>query len=80
MFTYAIIVAIVLFAALGWILANGVQKTQYVRVVDVLLYGPYLVYLSTKNSYVFTAIEKLVLLFMGVTTISYNFRNFLGNL
>jgi hypothetical protein len=79
MFTYAIIVAAILFGGIGWFMADGVQKTQYVRVTDVLLYGPFLIYLSTKNTYVFTPIEKLVLLFMGVTTITYNLRNFFGN-
>ncbi len=77
---YWIIVLIILFAYIGWILATGAQKTQYVRIVDVLIYGPYLIYLSFKNTYTFTAFDKIFLLLLGTTTISYNLRNFLGNI
>jgi hypothetical protein len=71
---------LIIFAAIGWILATGVQKSQYVRVIDVLLYGPYLIYLSLKKTYTFTYLEKVFLLFFGTTTITYNLRNLIGNM
>ena len=67
----------VLFTIFGWYMATGTQKTQFVRLVDVFLYGPFLIYLSLKTTYTFSFIEKIFLLFFGTTTISYNLRNFL---
>ena len=74
---YLLIVLSILFSILGWILANGSSKTQYVRLVDIFIYGPYLIYLSFQTNYTFTIIEKIFLLFLGVTTITYNGNNYL---
>ena len=72
------LVGLLLFLAVGWFLATGSSKTQWVRLVDVLLYGPYLVYLSAQEGvYEFGTIEKVFLLFLGATTITYNARNYL---
>jgi hypothetical protein len=70
-------ILVLFFAILGWLLANGQSKTQYVRVVDVLLYGPYLAYIAFQKDYVFSNVEKIFLLFLGITTITYNARNML---
>ncbi len=69
---------VVVFAVIGWLAATGVDKTKYVRLLDVFLYGPYLVYLAMKQSYTFSIAEKIFLLFLGTTTVSYNLRNLLG--
>jgi hypothetical protein len=74
---YLLILLSILFSILGWILANGSSKTQYVRLVDIFIYGPYLTYLSFQTNYTFTIIEKIFLLFLGVTTITYNGKNYL---
>jgi hypothetical protein len=68
----------VLFAFLGWYSAPGSGKAQYVRLLDVLLYGPFLLYLSYRapGPYTFSEAEKIFLLFLGVTTITYNLRNY----
>ena len=68
---------IILFSVIGWILATGSGKAQWVRLVDVLLYGPYLVYLSFQTNYMFSTAEKLFLAFLGATTVTYNLRNYL---
>lgn len=73
-------ILVIIFAITGWFLASGFGKTQYVRVIDVLLYGPYLIYLAFKQTYTFTLVEKIFLLFFGATTITYNLRNFIGEL
>jgi len=70
---------LILFLYIGWILATGTQKTQWVRLVDIFVYGPYLLYLSTKDDYTFSVYEKIFLLFLGATTVTYNARNYLGN-
>ena len=74
---YLLIVLSVVFAVIGWYLANGESKAQYVRLVDVFIYGPYLTYLAFQDKYVFNIIEKIFLVFLGITTITYNYRNYL---
>ena len=74
---YLLILLSIIFALLGWFLADGNNKTQYVRLVDVFIYGPYLTYLAFQKEYVFSLIEKIFLLFLGVTTITYNGRNYI---
>ncbi len=68
---------IIAFSVVGWALATGTGKAQWVRLVDVLLYGPYLLYLSFQSNYVFSTPEKLFLAFLGATTVTYNLRNYL---
>jgi len=68
---------IIIFAVLGWILATGLGKGQYVRILDILIYGPYLIYLAMKQNYTFSITEKVFLLLFGTTTITYNLKNFL---
>ena len=74
---YLLILLSILFSILGWILAIGSSKTQYVRLVDIFIYGPYLTYLAFQTNYTFTIVEKIFLLFLGVTTITYNGKNYL---
>jgi hypothetical protein len=62
------------FAILGYKATE--MNTQYVRLFDVLLYGPYLTYLAFQNEYVFSTLEKLFLLYIGTTTITYNLKKF----
>lgn len=63
----------ILFFIIGWISTNG-KKSQYVRLLDIFIYGPILIYVSTviNNFYL-----KIIILFMGITTISYNLRNYI---
>ena len=70
-------ILVISFAILGWVLADGNSKTQFVRMIDVILYGPYLAYIAFQKEYVFSNIEKIFLLFLGITTITYNARNML---
>lgn len=68
---------LIFFAIIGWVLSTGTNKTQGVRLVDIFIYGPYLAYLAFQEEYVFSTTEKVFLLFLGATTISYNARNYL---
>jgi hypothetical protein len=69
---------ILFYLGLGWILATGTGKTQWVRIFDIVLYGPYLIYLSLQSeSYVISDREKVFLVGLGATTITYNLRNYL---
>lgn len=73
-------ILIVLFFSIGWFSATGFGKGQYARILDIVLYGPYLVYLGFKNTHTFALWEKILLLFLGSTTITYNLRNFIGGI
>ena len=76
---YCLILLSIVFAILGWYLANGQSKTQYVRLIDVFIYGPYLAYLAFQEDYVFTLIEKIFLL--KIQTIEMqNTSSTIGNL
>ena len=72
-----LILLAIIFAIIGWIFANGNSKTQSIRLIDVFIYGPYLTYLAFQKEYVFSIVEKIFLLFLGITTITYNGKNYL---
>jgi hypothetical protein len=65
------------FALFGWYSANAVKKTQIVRLVDVFVYGPYLAFIALSRDYTLGFFDKMALLFIGVTTVTYNARNYL---
>jgi hypothetical protein len=67
----------IVFGLYGWYFANKVSKTQVVRLADIFIYGPYLVFLVFINDYTLGFYDKLFLLFLGITTITYNARNYL---
>lgn len=68
----------IVFFVIGWFFATGSSKTQWVRLVDICIYGPYLIYLSQQpEDYVISDTENMFLLFLGATTITYNLRNYL---
>jgi intracellular septation protein A len=74
---YLLIALSVVFLLIGWFMANGHSKTQYVRLIDIFIYGPYLVYLAFQKEYTFSIVEKIFILFLGITTIAYNGKNYL---
>lgn len=73
---YLLIILSILFSIIGWFLANKDSKTQYVRLFDIFFYGPYLTYLAFQTDYIFSTFEKIFILFLGITTITYNGRNY----
>lgn len=66
------IIIIIIFLVIGWMATTG-AKTQFVRLLDVFLYGPFLI---TLGFYFDNLIIKYLLFFMGATTISYNLKNY----
>jgi hypothetical protein len=77
---YLLIVLSVVFSIIGWFTSNGQSKTQHVRLVDIFIYGPYLTYLAFQKEYIFSIVEKIFILFLGITTISYNGKNYIKNM
>lgn len=73
-FIYILIVVVAL--VVGWFATDG-HKTQWVRLIDVFLYGPFLIWVAmTMTSEYF--LVSAVLLVMGATTITYNLKNYLS--
>ena len=63
-------ILIIIFLILGWITNIDIQK---LRLIDVFIYGPILIYAGFNIENLFL---KIMLLFIGSTTISYNLRNY----
>jgi len=55
---------------------NEFQKSQLVRIIDVTLLGPYMVYAGTKLP---TKIMQTTMIMAGILTITYNLNNYLKN-
>ena len=53
------------------------EKSQLVRLIDVFYIGPFLIFLSNKNT--LSENNKRILLITGILTIIYNGRNYLKN-
>ena len=53
------------------------QKSQNVRLLDVFVLAPYLIYLSSKNN--LSKLDKGLLIFIAGATIVYNGRNYIKN-
>lgn len=62
-------------AAAGWVTASG-EKSQVVRLVDVLALGPLMIYAGTLQGLPREARRALV--FAGAATVTYNGRNYLA--
>jgi hypothetical protein len=75
MITILVCIMIVSFF-IGYYSSFGI-KSQFVRLLDILVYGPILIilgfYLDTR------AFIKIFLVLVGSTTISYNLKNYIGN-
>lgn len=71
------ILLILVFGLFGWYSTQGF-KSQFIRILDILVYGPLLIYIGlTKiknNDFI-----KMILLFFGASTITYNLKNYLSH-
>ena len=59
---------------LGHISTSG-TKTQTVRILDVVLIGPLMIYFGHNSRVV--SIFSILLIFFGATTITYNLKNYI---
>lgn len=67
---------IVIFLIIGWVIASGRDKYQWVRLIDILVYGPVCIWLGLNT--IQEMWKNIFLIFLGSTTITYNLRNYLG--
>ena len=70
--TYIIIILSILFLIFGWISTTYINS-QFVNLFGILLYGPFLIWLSSqvKDDWI-----QIILLFLGLTIVSYNIKKY----
>ena len=76
---WILVILIVIGLLLGWVSTSGV-KPQWVRLVDVFVYGPLLIYAGYLLWNVSGELNKWIagaLVIIGASTITYNLRNYL---
>lgn len=56
----------------GWFSTGG-QKSQLIRILDVIVFGPILIYSAL---YIDDPWLYIILLFLGASTMGYNLRNY----
>jgi hypothetical protein len=71
-----IMLIVVLSLFLGYFSTSG-TKSQWIRLVDVFIIGPLMIYLGANGYKISNNLLYLVLMFFGGTTITYNLRNYL---
>ena len=69
-------ITLVLGFFIGWYTAKG-HKSQIVRLGDIFIFGPFLIWLGLREK---TLWIKIILLFLGISTLSYNLKNYIENL
>jgi len=69
-------IALIVGLLIGWLSVG--HKSQAIRLVDILVYGPILIiigfYLENLSS---SRLTSLILIFMGAGTMTYNLKNYL---
>lgn len=70
---YIIAILVILFLVAGWFTSSGV-KSQWVRLGDVFLLGPFLIWVATQVQQRWV---KVLLIAFGASTMAYNARNWL---
>lgn len=55
-----------------------IQKSQIIRLIDIWLFGPAIIYTSVRAKSIHPLL-KLALFYAGASTIYYNGRNYLDN-
>ena len=72
---YIYIIFVIIFGIIGWFSTTG-TKSQWIRILDILFYGPFLIWLALYK--ISDESLKIILILMGATTITYNARNFIS--
>lgn len=73
--TWLIVVLVVLGMVMGWVSTVG-AKSQFIRLLDILIYGPALIYAGAVIDDSHTWL-KVLLIIIGSSTIAYNLVNFI---
>lgn len=68
------LLAILLGLIIGWISTTG-AKSQWVRLGDIFIFGPLLIYVAI---YIPNVWLKILIILIGASTITYNLKNYLA--
>ena len=71
--TFTIIIILLVGATLSYFSTEGV-KSQFIRLIDILFFGPFLIWVALKEK---NKLIQIILLLMGISTIIYNLRNYI---
>lgn len=76
--TIVIVLLIFISLVIGYVTTTGV-KSQVVRLMDVLILGPFLIWIGVKEvgDGKYKELYQIILIFFGATTIAYNLKNYL---
>lgn len=69
-----IICVLIISAIIGWFSTTGI-KSQGVRLLDIFVYGPFLIYIGTILT---NDILAIIMFVLGATSITYNLRNYIN--
>jgi uncharacterized membrane protein len=72
--TFVSFMTVIVGLYLGYISTDG-TKTQTIRLLDVVLIGPLMIYYGHNSRVV--SIFAMMLIFFGATTITYNLKNYI---
>lgn len=54
---------------------NNGDKSQFIRILDILFIGPFMIYMSyIGNEHIYL---RIILAILGILTILYNFNNYI---
>lgn len=71
------ILAILFGLLIGWVSTSG-TKSQNIRIIDIFIIGPLMIYFGWNSENINIGF-RILLLFFGSTTITYNLKNYLGH-
>lgn len=57
------------------VMMEPMLKSQTVRIADIVLYGPFMIYVASK--YDLSNRDKILLTLLGIGTVTYNLNNYL---
>ena len=68
------LILIIIGLIIGWVSTSG-TKSQWVRLADVFLFGPLLIFAASQVGNVWL---KIALIIVGASTMAYNLKNYLN--
>ena len=72
--TWLLVTIVIVSLLIGWFSTKGV-KSQWIRIADVVVFGPVVIYAGTRVDQEWLAV---LLIFLGASTMTYNLRNFIN--
>lgn len=75
--TTLVVILIIFSLLLGYFSTSG-KKTQIIRLVDIIIISPLMIYLGYIGYIEYHQFVYLLLIFFGSTTFTYNLKNYIN--